>query len=277
MVQAPMTKHSAELRELILGYLAAMPPDAALLLSGGVDSATLLAGMLALGRRPVVYTTSISGETNPDAEAAAAMAATFGLAHHIVGPRRDNDVLIDDVRRIIEIIGVSTKTHVQVCHALLYPIERAVHDGHRVVLSGLGADDLWGTSRTAVVAYKNGGDKAWTAVRSARVGTFVSDHSAVRLAATIGADLRLPYHEPSVESWALGLRYNDVHGAFIKSLSVGAFPEFWERGDFYRRNKNAQIVTGIREWHDDLLSSSLNVRQSRWVVGVYNDILAGRV
>ena len=64
-----------------------------------------------------------------------------------------------------------------------------------------------------------------------------------------------------------------INYPFQKGIAVRAFPEFWGLRPWRRRRDPLQVGSGIRAWHDELLSSAaLNRRGSRLVVGVYNEM-----
>jgi hypothetical protein len=84
----------------LLAAVAEAPEDTPVLLSGGVDSGTILAACLELGRRPTCYGFHLADQT-PDEAAARRLAHDFGLTYRsavipfLPGP----EWLIEEVRR----------------------------------------------------------------------------------------------------------------------------------------------------------------------------------
>src|SRR5690606_20762498 len=111
---------AATFRAAVIATLTPLPETTPLLLSGGTDSATVLAGLLALGRRPDCYTFRLGAHDTADVRVARSMAETFGLRHVVVTIPQDATTLLRDVRRVLRIIGTPRKVSVQCSHPFLY-------------------------------------------------------------------------------------------------------------------------------------------------------------
>lgn len=265
------------LRDLIIAAVE-KAGDAPLFLSGGVDSGTVLAASLALGRRPRCYTFTFGQYRSEDAEVAARMAAAVGVDCSVVTVPREPAEVIADIRRALSIIGVPTKTHVQCSIPFLYLAERAAADGYGTAMMAMAADDLLGTGRAGAVAYAEGGDSAFLEYRRKKFADRgASDYSVLRAAAAQGVALIDVFRDLAVAENLLARTYAELHKPRQKQALLSAFPEFWRRGAWYRPNKSLQVVSGIREAHDLLLNSSLNKCGRRAVVGLYADMLTKKV
>ena len=108
----------------------------ALLLSGGLDSGTILAAQLALGGRPRLYTFHLQNTLSVDATAAQEMAKRYDLEISTVVISRDRTQLVEDVKRIIKLHGKVGKALIQCSHPLLYVGEQVKKDGFDRVLIG---------------------------------------------------------------------------------------------------------------------------------------------
>src|SRR5215831_18080703 len=100
-----MDDQAARYRSLLVEAVAAAGPEIPVLLSGGVDSSTVLAAALLLGARPATFTFALEGPPSPDARAARAIAERFELPHELVLIPRDGERAIADVRRVVAISG----------------------------------------------------------------------------------------------------------------------------------------------------------------------------
>lgn len=270
-----MTPLQQALREAMLASVARFPPEAPLLLSGGADSATVLAALLACGRRPECFTFQVGQHESRDLAVARQMATAFGLRHQVVSLPRAEPQLRHDIREVLAAIRTPTKVHVQCGHAFLY-LSRAVHaSGHRLALFAMSGDDLLGTERATAVCLHQQGEAA---ARRLRLDNFttpgLSDWSVQRVAVRQGVFLADPFRAPAVASRLLQASMAELHQGFEKSAIVGAFPEFWRRGRWYRHRESLQVVSGLRELHDTLLNSAaVNVRGSKAVLALYHDML----
>lgn len=266
---------AAAFREAVLAILEPLPRETPLLLSGGTDSATVLAGLLALGRSPACYTFRLGAYESPDVRVARMMAETFGLRHTIVTIPRNDETLIADVRRILAITRNPRKTHVQCGHPFLYLAPAIIADGHQTALTGLGADDLYGTTRQLAIACRRSDDAACSQARRAHASRpTASDYSIVAVCQHFGLRLVPIFRDPRLRELILATPYRELHRPTQKGIALRAFPEFWRRGAWYRRNMNLQVASGLREWHDTLLRSPVNRRGARTVAALYRDLLS---
>ncbi len=128
------------------------------LVSGGVDSAWLLA--LARQHGPVTAVTTSFGEALPQVDLAAGVAAALGVRQVNVplGPR-----LVETWLRLVDGTGVPQPDLGSA--AVAEAVAQAAEAGGRVVLSGLGADELFGPPGGAA---RPGRRRAGPALRSAR-------------------------------------------------------------------------------------------------------------
>lgn len=247
-----------------------------LLLSGGVDSATVLASLLALGDRPECYTFQFGDYPSTDVRVAADMARTFNLKHTIVQVPRDPDSIVADIREVTPLLSHVLKTHVQCSIPFKYLAQAVRADGHRAALMAMAMDELLGTGRHASVAYGQGGDPAFLAFRKTEhADPTRSNFSCKNVARHFGVELIDIAEAPPVEDVLLGMTHAQLHKPRPKWAMLKAFPEFWRRGAWYRKGDPLQVVSGIRDAHDCLLRTPLN-RGHKAVVAIYRDIAEGR-
>lgn len=265
---------SKKFRELVNAEISKRKENA-LMFSGGVDSATILAAMLDCQRKPDLYTFIVGDKDSKDSLVAKAMAKEFDLKITIVKIPEDITSLINDIKQVILITKRSSKTHIQCSHPWLYLSEAAAKDGHTSALIGMSADGLYGTNRKGEITYKVEGELAFREFRNKKhEDYFASDSSVFRVSKSFGVSLWDLYAQYTIGDFMLKLSYEEMHTPKQKSLSVDAFPEFWSRGNWYRTNQPLQIVSGLRELHDKIVDTEFNKRESKTVVGVYNDIAA---
>jgi asparagine synthase (glutamine-hydrolysing) len=118
-------------------------------LSGGLDSSTLVALMAKLGRRDTpTFSIGFSGDAGFFDESADAreVARHFGMEHHTLVVRPDIAELLPQVVRSVEEPLADPSTF------LTYLISRAAREHVKVVLTGIGGDELFGGYRRYVGA-----------------------------------------------------------------------------------------------------------------------------
>lgn len=247
-------------------------PDAPVFLSGGVDSATVLAAALALGRRPHCYTFNFGEYLSSDAKVARSMAEAFNLPFTLVTVPRDPETMIADAKRVIRILQKSIKTHVQCSIPALYLAPAATRDGFKDAHCGMGPS--WGVGLHASMALHKQGKEAWTKYRIEDLhNPNASDWSIAKVMQAKGITVYQPWRCVPLADFMLSCTSHDLHSPKQKYIALAAFPEFWKRGAWYRQGLSLQVVSGIREAHDTLLNHPINRRKNRAIVGLYNDFL----
>lgn len=125
----------------------------AVLLSGGIDSTCCLLACIDLGLDVTAYTFYLKGHKSQDLCAARAITKTLGVRLKEIIVPYSIDSLQTDVIRIIREYRTARKTAVQCIHPFLYIVPNIEE---KTVVSGLYADDLYGTSRKGtIIGQKN--------------------------------------------------------------------------------------------------------------------------
>lgn len=274
----PMDEQAAEWKRVLLETVrphAELP----LLLSGGVDSGTILAACLELGHRPHCFAYQLHGTPSADAALAEKMARDYACQFTLVSILRTPEVLEADVRRIIRTLGTSRKTSVQCVQPIMHLAEAMHAEGYRGALVGTGAVVL--DDRKVMTILSQRGELDARKYRTLKMRDRYADCGTGRMhemAQRIGVPLQEPYSDEPLRSHALNMDMKDLNrgprGYGQKGIAVRAFPRFWTRPGYYRRNVPLQVAGGVREWHEELLADPrLNPDGNQRVVAVYNRIL----
>lgn len=258
-------------RESLLRVVA---PDLGcpVLLSGGVDSSTILAATIALGDRPRCYTFTVGDSDSIDLRVSRLMCDAYDLELVVVRIPRDVDVLTADVESLIRELGTSRKTAVQCCHPIAYLADRISEDGFDRAFVGTGGV-VEDNRKCAVILHREGEEAARAYRRSQLLDTEGSAtwhmHATARRR---GVRLVEPYSTQPHADHALSLNVAEINRPKQKGIALRAFPEFWRGRPWYRKNQPLQCASRLREFHDVLLKTPLNRGGHRSVVGVYNAI-----
>lgn len=253
--------------------------DLPLCLSGGVDSTNLLFSFLENGVKPQCYTFQYGDYESPDVIKAKAIASYFGCSHTIVSVPSDFDAMVNDISRVIKMLnGDTRKTHIQCGIPIIYLSQRIKADGFNGMVSGLFQDEVLGTYKNPVFEYRRNGDEGFLKARKKLIENQNGSGNAIKKIANLyGVDIITPYKMEEVMDILLRATFDEVFKPFTKWVVVNAFHDYWERGDWYRKNASYQVVSGIRESHDRLLTSPYNIRNAKSVYAIYNDIRDGKV
>lgn len=266
-------------REALLDTLGRFP-DVPLLLSGGMDSVTLLAGLTVLGERPLCLTFALEGEESPDVVAAREVAAYAGVPLSISWIRRST--LRENAREAVRVGGTARKTAVQ-CVAGILPLLRRLRDGgYQEALIGTGGVCEDNRRAQVLSADRSPGVRDELDALRRRNLYALDEGSATRVMSRVGAERGISLFEPfalqPIAEVGLRMSWEQMNTPRQKGIALRAFPEFF--GDpgcprFWRRNASLQVAGGIREWHDNLLSMPDMNPDGKWkrVQGVYGRLL----
>lgn len=244
-----------------------------LFLSGGMDSRTLLAAQVELGSKPDCYTFKIGENESKDLLAARNAARYVGSPLTEVKLSDNVDDLANDVREVIRIIGRSGKAAVQCSHPILHMSRVVKRDGHSKVMIGTGG--VCEDNRKCQIAARA---KDWEKVQLMRTTNIDSSTknpksatwAMLEVARLSGLESVEPYATEPLRSAGLSISYSEINSPKQKGIALRSFPEFYKQVS-WRGNVALQIGSGLREFHDLLLESKYNTRQSLAVVAIYND------
>lgn len=253
--------------------------------SAGTDSICVLAAMMELGyERPQLYHLCVEGWPSDEVNRAAEMTARWNLNYQmVVVPRAD---LERDVREVISWLAPLRKynparsTVAQVAHMMLYLARAARADGFDRAATGIGG--VMDDTRIAAEAYFHGGDEGadprrrWTIMQGElpMEEEVTPINMEIWLAGQLGVELYRPFEQiPDFTEWLLAQPWRVVNYPRLKGLGVRAFEWFWKGNEhWYRGCTNMHIGCGMREFHAELASSTLNSRGVSKPVGVYHDL-----
>lgn len=283
-MRSPNSEDYAELRQLMIEQIDELDPDrsAALALSGGVDSATLLFAMLESGRRPRCFTFYVEGVVSNDLVASRRLAQHFGVELVECMIPCDLDKVMDDCRTLVPLAAVVKQTVIQCMHPWLYLCPALQAYGHDKVITGLGADDLYCTQRKVQVLLHTKGEQAvvdagYRQLYAAHMG-FSTGNIIAMSRARYGIDVLDAYSQPRIHAWFLQFTIESLHRPHEKSASLFAFKDYFTRGAFRRLRDPYQAGSGLKALHEALLvRPDLNVRRMKSPISIYNDIKMGRV
>lgn len=242
----------------------------AILCSGGMDSLSLVLSSMELGIKPVLYTFYLKSYESPDLYSSRNIASLFQLPLvEVAIDDRDVTKLQKDVVYMMKTFKVKKKTAIQCIYPFLYvaPLIK-----EKVVLSGLCADDLYGTPRSMA---KHRNDPAtFSALREARIlNPSASSYKEIKeLLERHDKQFMAPYKEcEKLVNYFRTHMYKDMHSPKQKWLTYRDYQAEIETYDLFRLNSNLQCGSRIREWHEELMKTEWN-KGFKTIVALYNDV-----
>jgi len=267
-----MPEDGACFRDLLHKSIPVDIDQAALLFSGDTDSLTILWTLLDLGIQVTCYTFRLERVFSTDSKVAQKVTAHWGIPSiHVIAPYQEPEILAQDVRQVIHIIGSHRKTHVEVMWGYWYLLAQVEQE---IVFSGLQADTLYGSSRNMAIRYSKD-PKAFIEARRKLIANPDQEgyQQAQKLASYFGKDLHTPYTNQGIREFMLGYSWAELNRPKQKMPAVWGFiPEF-RNLPVYRRNDNMQCDSGIREYMARMLDSSVNINHKRHVQELYKEMI----
>lgn len=259
------------LKELLKEYVQERIPknaDVGVLFSGGLDSISVLLTALELGYVPTLYTFYLEGYVSKDLETSRRVAQHYNLPLVEVEIKKDVDVMVEQVKSIIKRFSLNKKTQIQVVH----PMSNVVPCiKEQYILTGLEADTLYGNSRNMRKLVNDVDEFYNVRLRAIQDPKNASYQFIKQLVEEEGKELIAPYKESqSIIDYFLNLPVNEIRYGKQKRQTYEAFRDEIDELKLYRRSSNMQVNSGIREFHDELLTSQYNTVQAKSVIAIYN-------
>lgn len=244
----------------------------ALAYSSGIDSSIILFSLRELGKSFTAYTFHVEGRTSGDLLGAKKACSLLGVNHTVVSVPSSVDSIYSDIRRVIPHSEVIKKTVIECLRPWLY-LYPAISE--RLILNGLGADDLYCSQRKLQVLLHSKGEEAVLPYRKNYSGDLnFSNANIMRMASAYGKENTDVYFNEGVETFFRQFTARAINKPKEKALSIFGFRDEFNQLGGYREHSSYQINSGLAESHEQLLRSVYNTRNSKSVIGIYNDIAA---
>ena len=261
-------------RDICIKRIMEIDPNgtAALALSGGTDSITVLFSMLELGRKPTCYTFHMAGINSVDYIASKKICKDFGLKHVEVVVPSDLETMYHDIERVIPYCEHVKKTIIQCMVPWLYIYPEMQE---KTIITGIGGDDLFCTQRKLKIQFANEGDLAIMSMRHCYTDDLrFSGANIQRFASAYGKRFIDFYNTEDIFGFMRGFSLGAINKPVDKYASIKAFSDYYKRGSYYRdqTDHSYQINSKLRECHELLLKSKYNTGCHKAIIGLYNDI-----
>lgn len=245
--------------------------DVAILFSGGLDSLSILLSCLEIDIRPVLYSFYLKSHVSDDIEASRKIAIIYNLKLiEIVINDTDINQLKNDVHYIINKYHLYKKTAVQCVYPFIYIIPVIKE---KYILTGLCADDLYGTPRS-MAKYRNDFD-TFNEIRENKIQDITaSAYSYIKSLVEENNKIFIAPYKDNLDllNYFRGLNYKDMNSPKQKNIMYQDYKEEIDKYKLYRINQNLQCGSKIREWHDNLLLTELNTKNYKVVNPIYKNI-----
>lgn len=243
----------------------------AVLLSGGIDSASILFSLLESNKSVTCYSFMLDGKMSTDFALARRNAREFGAEFVPVFLPRDIATLQKDIVLLAK-LGARKKTDFECGWPMLYAYN-AVQE--RVVFSGMGADGHFCLSKKGLLHYKDRID-VFRKMTFANPG-YAQQPLHNRLARRLNKVAVLPYVTSQMQQVFAGKSWEEVNRPKQKQPILDAFPAQFRRMKVLPHTNLQLGDSGIASHFMTLLKTRWNVGNWKSPVGIYNAVVSGRV
>ena len=268
---------SPNLRSVLLdelSYIKASKQSAAVLLSSGVDSHSVLFACLELDIPVTAYSFTLDDRESRDFKYARSTANLFNVEFRKVALPTDLKSLqrfcLYAVRH-----GARGKTDFECMWPMATAFRQVAKDGHRYVLSATAADSHFALSKKANMRYK---DK----VDLYRRLVFKKRNTGQKLllraeAASLGMEYFTPYDTTRMCSELHGYTWDELNKPKQKQPIRMAFPEYFDKCKTTIHTNLQLGDSGIAKHFHILLSSDWNRWSYKSPKGIYNRLVLGDI
>lgn len=243
-------------RDALLMTLADLP-DMPIMLSGGMDSMSLLAGLVTLGRKPDCITYRMADSFSEDMAVANRITRDLGVPHHHVLISEDPAMLRADAERAIGRVG-SRKVRVECYVPMFHLAEYAsrVLNASSAVTGDPGIIEDMRAYQVATHATHGIDNDEMKVMRRRGYGEVGPGSAAMRTAASdAGVTLVGPFALEPIASVSLALEPYAINYPRHKGIALRAFPDIFGKGRertssgyrYWKPNKSLQTASGYAE------------------------------
>ena len=244
--------------------------EVAVMLSAGVDSASVMFALIEAGKKVTAYSFTLEHHVSTDFSEARKRAATFDVPFVPVFLPTDLASMKSDMLELRD-VGAAYKSQYETGWPMLYVYAKV---DQKVVASGLSADNHFCLHKRAMIHYRDKQDE-WRKI-------CYDDDWTVRLHTALGNEWGVRHFDPYASQAMIdlfhGASWEDLNKPKQKQPVRESFKEEFSKVKMFD-HASYQIGDSNIAQHcaDTLLASDWNVRNAKSVVTVYNDITKGRV
>ncbi len=253
-----------------------------LLLSGGLDSLSVLLACLDVGIKPTCYTFYLDGVESDDIKSCRKIADIFNLDLVEIKINFTSISLLHECKQLIQLnFGDSYyKRHIKTCvqtQVLMKEVPKYVKE--KIILTALNADDLQYNTRHYG---KMSVDKTPAGVRrleEARREDCTDDRRGSyiyfkRMFEEYGISFVDVYRDKDVMEYFFSKSYKECTSPKSKYLVYKSFKDEIDTHELYRTPSSFQVNSGTRERFEELLTEDprINVNGHKTCVGILNDL-----
>lgn len=249
--------------------------DVALLLSGGIDSLFLLFCLLELKKNVTCYTFCLEDRESSDLIYAVQACKIFGLKHRTIWLPTNIKSLIKDIQYLIPTYSLKKKTEVECMWPLWKVIQKSKHVN---MVTGLAAGIHFGQTKKARIHYSQTAEL----MNEFREDYFLNPKNREpeildMMCLEHKKKMYHPFFAKELLQEFKGTTWNDINKPLQKQPLLDCFPNEFKKVKI-RIPQNFQCGdSGIIDLFHSLLNDSINTKNWKSTIGIYNEIRNGKI
>jgi asparagine synthetase B (glutamine-hydrolysing) len=243
-----------------------------LAMSGGIDSVSVFFALIDLGVDFECYTFYQKGYESTDLKESLKYCDHYGIKINLIELSSDVDDIYKEIVDLIPFLGSKIKkTKVETMRPLKQLFENSKHD---FILNGLSADDYQPYKRKTSILLKEYGEQG-VINKGYRVSLDNLEDSmellSKEMAQSFGIKFFDAYADKKIQDYFLKFTLKSLLTPHKNLVTLAYKDEFDKMGGF-RKHESYQVNSKITDFHEQLLNSKYNKRNSKGVIAIYNDI-----
>ena len=241
--------------------------DVAILMGGGVDSATLLFTCLRLNKKPHGYSFHMEGKPTYDSLKAEEICKIFNVPFTSVPLPKGN--LVDDFKLLASQYKCKKKTHFECIFPFIYTFPMITE---KYVLTGVGADSHYVLSKKGMMHFRD----TVELMNKFRYNYFHGTINPGGLEQTkqfcdeYNKELCVPYFEPEVYDYFYDRSWEEINKPYQKALIKDRFDEF--KKIKVKPHINYQLCAEIDKLFENLIDNKeININNRTRVMDICRD------
>ena len=238
-----------------------------LMLSGGIDSSSILYSLLELQKDIHAYTFYLEGFESQDLKAARRLCEINNI------PLTEIKIPLKTIKKNIlylSEIGCIKKTQFE---TKIHYLDLFPNVEERILLSGVEADNLQGTVRSMILQSSKDPQK-FKRLREKAYDYAINTNLPIdySLAENNGIQLKCPFAEKEIFDFYLQFDWQYLNKPYEKWILMNAFSEYFKK-DGFRRHSDMQINSNMREYCKTLVSdNTINPKGRKRINEAYRDL-----
>ena len=264
------TEAAKTLREKLLKTIKKSTGDfeeIGLMLSGGIDSSSILYALLDLKKKVHCYTFYLENYESPDLKSARRLCSIHNL------PLTEVEIPLNSIKKnliYLAKIGCNRKTQFEtkIHYCYLFPEVK-----QEILLGGIEADNLQGSVRSMIFKSSKEPQKFKELRREAyEYATNINLPIDYQLAKNHDIILSYPFADREIYEFYLNFDWRYLNKPYEKWILLNAFPEYF-KSDGYRRHSDMQINSSMRDHCATLVyDKDINPKGRKRINEVYKDL-----